>query len=91
MALWFDLNDLPGCATFMEGQAAEELAHSRRIIDHLTERDQKVKLPAIAEAFGMDTKTNGSMWRDGAERPERYLLNWERFTPIWRQTSATDL
>ena len=49
MALWFELNDLPGFASFMTAQAAEELTHAQRIIHHLTERDQKVTLPALEE------------------------------------------
>ena len=48
MALWFERNDLPGFRSFMQKQAAEELAHARRIIDHLTERDQVARLPAIS-------------------------------------------
>jgi ferritin len=47
MSLWFDGMDLPGFCAFIKKQAAEELDHARRIIDHLTERDQKVSLPAI--------------------------------------------
>jgi len=47
MSLWFELNDLPGFGAFMKTQAAEELAHARRIIDHLIERDQVARLPAI--------------------------------------------
>lgn len=49
MALWFELNDLPGFASFMNTQANEELAHAQRIIQHLTERDQKATLPALEE------------------------------------------
>jgi ferritin len=52
MALWFDRSDLPGFATFMKSQAAEELAHAHRIIDHLTERDQTAILPALERPKG---------------------------------------
>ncbi|MDH3592270.1 MAG: ferritin [Planctomycetota bacterium] len=47
MALWFDRIDLPGFASFMKRQAAEELAHGERFIDHLLERDQVPVLPAL--------------------------------------------
>ncbi|MHC4960167.1 MAG: ferritin [Planctomycetota bacterium] len=50
MALWFDRYDLPGFAAFMQRQADEELAHARRFIDHLTERDQVAVLPALDAA-----------------------------------------
>ncbi|CAD7697898.1 unnamed protein product [Ostreobium quekettii] len=36
------------------------------IVRDLADEGRYNKLPAIAEAFGLDTKTNGSMWRDGA-------------------------
>ncbi len=49
LAVWFDLHDLPGFATWMRNQSAEELGHANRIIDHLVERDLDVKLPAIPE------------------------------------------
>ena len=52
MALWFDRSDLPGFAAFMKSQAAEELAHAHRIIDHLTELDQTVVLPALDRPLG---------------------------------------
>jgi len=48
MALWLELNDLPGCASFMKQQAAEEMEHAHRIIQHLTDRDVTPRLPAIA-------------------------------------------
>ena len=37
-------------------QSADERMHAQRIVDHLVERDQKVKLPAVA-APPMDWKT----------------------------------
>ncbi|MHC4548659.1 MAG: ferritin [Planctomycetota bacterium] len=49
MALWFERQDLPGFATFFRGHSEEELAHARRIIDHLTERDQTAVLPQIEQ------------------------------------------
>jgi ferritin len=47
MAVWFDLNDLPGFATFFRSQSDEELAHAHRIVDHLIGRDQRATMPAI--------------------------------------------
>jgi len=52
MALWFQRTDLPGFAAFMERQAAEELAHAHRVIDHLTDRDQTAVLPALDRPKG---------------------------------------
>ena len=52
MALWLELNDLPGSAAFMKQQAAEELDHAQRIIQHLLDRDVLPQLPAIAAATG---------------------------------------
>lgn len=48
MSIWLSANDLPGFSQWMKQQSADELTHAQRIIDHLTERDQKVALPAIA-------------------------------------------
>jgi ferritin len=48
MAIWLAEHDLPGFAKWMRQQSADELMHAQRIIDHLVERDQKVRLPAIA-------------------------------------------
>jgi len=50
MALWLEINDLPGSATFMKAQADEELAHAQRIIKHLLDRDVLPRLPAIEAA-----------------------------------------
>ena len=50
MALWLEINDLPGSASFMKAQAAEELDHAHRIIDHLLDRDVLPQLPAIDAA-----------------------------------------
>ena len=47
MALWLELNDLPGFAAFMKRQSDDELAHARRMIDHLVDRDQVAILPEI--------------------------------------------
>ena len=47
MSIWLAEHDLPGFATWMRKQSADELLHARRIIDHLVERDQKVVLPAV--------------------------------------------
>ncbi len=49
-------HDLPGFAKWMTQQSSDERMHAQRIIDHLVERDQKVKLPAVA-APPMDWKS----------------------------------
>jgi ferritin len=48
MSIWLAEHDLPGFAKWMRQQSTDELMHAQRIIDHLVERDQKVKLPAVA-------------------------------------------
>jgi ferritin len=49
LAIWFELNDLPGFATWMRQQSNDELGHAKRIIDHLLERDLAVELPKLAK------------------------------------------
>ena len=49
LAIWFDLNDLPGFASWMRQQSNDELGHAKRIIDHLLERDLTVELPKLAK------------------------------------------
>jgi ferritin len=49
MFVWLAEHDLPGFATWMRKQSGDELLHAQKVIDHLVERDQKVKLPAIPE------------------------------------------
>lgn len=56
MSIWLAEHDLPGFAKWMAQQSSDERMHAQRIIDHLVERDQKVKLPAVA-APPMDWKT----------------------------------
>ena len=56
MSIWLAEHDLPGFAKWMNQQSADERMHAQRIIDHLVERDQKVKLPAVA-APPMDWKS----------------------------------
>jgi ferritin len=48
MSIWLAEHDLPGFSKWMRQQSSDELMHAQRIIDHLVERDQKVKLPAVA-------------------------------------------
>jgi ferritin len=48
MSIWLAEHDLPGFSKWMRQQSSDELTHAQRIIDHLVERDQQVKLPAIA-------------------------------------------
>jgi ferritin len=47
LSIWFELNDLPGFASWMTTQSQDELGHAKRIIAHLLERDLEVTLPAI--------------------------------------------
>lgn len=48
MSIWLAEHDLPGFAKWMKQQSSDELMHAQRIIDHLVDRDQQVKLPAVA-------------------------------------------
>ncbi|MCC7124771.1 MAG: ferritin [Acidobacteria bacterium] len=48
MAIWLAEHDLPGFSRWMRQQSTDELMHAQRIIDHLVERDQKVKLPSVS-------------------------------------------
>lgn len=56
MSIWLAEHDLPGFAKWMTQQSSDERMHAQRIIDHLVERDQKVKLPAVS-APPMDWKS----------------------------------
>jgi ferritin len=47
LAIWFDLNNLPGFATWMRQQSNDELGHAKRIIDHLLGRNLPVELPKL--------------------------------------------
>ena len=49
LAIWCELNDLPGFASWLKSQSQDELSHAHRIIDHLLERDLQVALPAVPE------------------------------------------
>ena len=61
LAIEFELMDLPGFATWMKTQAAEELAHADRLIKHLVDRDNhpvigditlpSIKIDTIGDAF----------------------------------------
>lgn len=61
LAIEFELQDLPGIASWMQSHAAEELSHADRLIKHLTDRDNhpvigditlpSIKINSIAEAF----------------------------------------
>ena len=48
MSVWLAAHDLPGFSKWMRRQAADELLHAQKFIDHLVERDQEVLLPAVA-------------------------------------------
>jgi ferritin len=47
MAAYFDAGSLPGAAHWMRKQAAEELEHGLKIMDHLLDRGEQVRLLAI--------------------------------------------
>lgn len=49
MAAYFEDKSLKGFSSWMRVQADEELAHARRIIDHLYDRSARVEFKAIAE------------------------------------------
>ena len=48
MSAWFESEDLPGFATWMKVQAAEEHGHAMRFFDFVHERGGRVTLKAIA-------------------------------------------
>lgn len=48
MSIWLAEHDLPGFSKWMAKQSSDERMHAQRIINHLVERDQKVKLPAVS-------------------------------------------
>jgi ferritin len=49
MSIWLSAHDLPGFSAWMRQQSSDELGHANRVIEHLLERSQPVKLPAIPE------------------------------------------
>ncbi|MCK0438257.1 ferritin [Gordonia alkaliphila] len=66
LAIEFELKDLPGFATWMKVQAAEELTHADRLIKHLLDRDNhpvigdisvgSIKIDGIGDAFEIALK-----------------------------------
>lgn len=72
LAIWCELNDLPGFATWLKAQSQDELSHAHRIIDHLLERDLQVALPAIPEPI--------SDWPSALPAVETILENEQRVT-----------
>lgn len=44
---WYEEEALPGFASWMRAQAAEEYEHAMRIVDHLHERDARVEYGAL--------------------------------------------
>lgn len=47
MMCYFEDQDLPGFAAWMQAQADEERDHAMRIVDHLHDRGQRVELQAL--------------------------------------------
>lgn len=72
MACWLDTSDLPGFATWMMAQSAQELTHARKFIDHLLERDLAVRIP------GIDAPS--SSWSDVKSCFEEVLASEQKVT-----------
>ncbi|MBB4134978.1 ferritin [Gordonia humi] len=61
LAIEVELRDLPGMASWLRAQAAEELTHAEKLITHLTDRDNhpvigdisipSIKVEEIADVF----------------------------------------
>jgi len=49
MAAWFESENLPGCAAWMQAQAREENAHAMKFFKFINERRGRVSLKAIKE------------------------------------------
>jgi ferritin len=78
MSIWLAEHDLPGFSKWMRKQSGDELMHAQRIIDHLVERDQTVKLPPIPAPPGS--------WKTAEALCEHVLKNEQEVT-----TSINDL
>lgn len=72
MTNWLELHDLPGMATWVKNQSADELTHAQKIIDHLIERDLAVTLSSIAAPPGD--------WADVKAVAENVLSNEQKVT-----------
>jgi ferritin len=49
MSAWFEAQDYPGFAQWMQMQSQEEKEHAMRFYDHLVDRDARVQIPGIEE------------------------------------------
>jgi ferritin len=49
MAAYFAQKNLPGFASFMRAQSAEEAEHAMKLFDHINDRGGRVKLGAVPE------------------------------------------
>jgi len=49
MAAWFESENLPGCAAWMQAQAREENGHALKFFKYINERRGRVTLQAIKE------------------------------------------
>jgi ferritin len=49
MAAWFESENLPGCAAWMQAQAREENGHAMKFFQFINERRGRVALQAIKE------------------------------------------
>jgi len=52
MAAWFESENLPGCAAWMQAQAREENGHAMKFFKYINERRGRVTLKAIKEPAG---------------------------------------
>ena len=69
LAVELELRDLPGMASWMRAQAAEELTHADRLIDHLVARDNHPVIGDIAvPSIKADTVTELFEFALDAER-----------------------
>ena len=66
MAAWFEDADLPGCAHWMEKQAAEEWEHGMKFYKYLVSRGGRVVLGPIAAPK--------KEWKDAKMSSQKYLL-----------------
>jgi ferritin len=49
MSAWFEAQDYPGFAQWMQMQSQEEKEHAMRFYDHINDRDGRVRLQALTE------------------------------------------
>ncbi len=70
MAAWFEEQDQPGMAAWMQGQSAEERDHAMRFYEHIHQRDGSVTLGAL-EAPPNDWDDILSVFEDALAHEEK--------------------